>query len=410
MSAEEISAEEYAKIQAEIKSNLKSGKISGKNFEKSLEELKKKEMDLDKSKGKKAEIEFCGEILELEFEWDGGVKTEERGAIESLCSSVLSVNFFNNVLEPKYGECKLFAFEDDNIPKIENSKNATKINSENQVELNNILSFVEKNIKDNKNLNNDIINQLKDLISLLNITEAQKSSMLSEIFKKYNVPQIDGNFIDQKMFIESASRMNMQKFRTKPCRNYHSGVGCSRGENCFFIHDEKYKGREIPDFNVNNYSRKIPNITGMYGSIGNNINNSVNNITAPIINNNNNINITSVRSINNLIGNINLASSGNINNSTTSINNINNSNINNNMGVPGMLPFYGCPNPYTFGMYNMIGMKNNMMNNNNNNNCNMNNIGNNISNINNMMNYHMNTLMNSSQNIKNNNYGNNNNI
>ena len=63
---------------------------------------------------------------------------------------------------------------------------------------------------------------------------------------------------DQRMIMESAQRMNVTKYKTKPCRNYHSSTGCTRGDNCFFIHDPKFKGREIQNFDLRNYNRNFP--------------------------------------------------------------------------------------------------------------------------------------------------------
>ena len=60
------------------------------------------------------------------------------------------------------------------------------------------------------------------------------------------------------MIMESAQRMNVTKYKTKPCRNYHSSTGCTRGDNCFFIHDPKFKGREILNFDSRNYNRNFP--------------------------------------------------------------------------------------------------------------------------------------------------------
>jgi len=63
---------------------------------------------------------------------------------------------------------------------------------------------------------------------------------------------------DQRMIMESAQRMNISKYKTKPCRNYHSSTGCTRGDNCFFIHDPNFKGREIQNFDPRNYQRDFP--------------------------------------------------------------------------------------------------------------------------------------------------------
>ena len=63
---------------------------------------------------------------------------------------------------------------------------------------------------------------------------------------------------DQRMIMESAQRMNLSKYKTKPCRNYHSSTGCTRGDNCFFIHDPNFQGTEIQNFDPRNYKTDFP--------------------------------------------------------------------------------------------------------------------------------------------------------
>lgn len=40
------------------------------------------------------------------------------------------------------------------------------------------------------------------------------------------------------------------KYRTEPCRNFHSSNGCTYGDNCHFIHDFNYAGKPIPDLDA----------------------------------------------------------------------------------------------------------------------------------------------------------------
>ena len=37
-------------------------------------------------------------------------------------------------------------------------------------------------------------------------------------------------------------------YRTVPCKNFHSADGCSRGDNCHFIHDYAQAGKQIQNF------------------------------------------------------------------------------------------------------------------------------------------------------------------
>ncbi len=36
------------------------------------------------------------------------------------------------------------------------------------------------------------------------------------------------------------------KFKTQPCKYYHSIQGCVKGNGCTYIHDEQYAGRPTP--------------------------------------------------------------------------------------------------------------------------------------------------------------------
>jgi hypothetical protein len=49
------------------------------------------------------------------------------------------------------------------------------------------------------------------------------------------------------------------KRKTVPCFWYHGEVGCTRGDGCDFIHDEKYKGKKVP--NMKNYVRSIDKLS-----------------------------------------------------------------------------------------------------------------------------------------------------
>lgn len=42
--------------------------------------------------------------------------------------------------------------------------------------------------------------------------------------------------------INNAKRASNSKYKTLPCKWFHSGLGCERGDNCDFIHDYSYKG------------------------------------------------------------------------------------------------------------------------------------------------------------------------
>ena len=113
--------------------------------------------------------------------------------------------------------------------------------------------FKQQNI--NSNPQNILTNQIPNM-NIPNFTPQNYNQINN--FQQANKSGHHQMNIDQKMMMESCQRMNVSKYKTKPCRNYHSPTGCTRGDNCFFIHDEEYKGREIQNFDVKRYERNFP--------------------------------------------------------------------------------------------------------------------------------------------------------
>ena len=64
--------------------------------------------------------------------------------------------------------------------------------------------------------------------------------------------------LGQKKRVQIDPRTNKPvNWRTVPCRLYHSPQGCTRGDNCHFIHDTNYSGRPMPsDSKRNNEARQ----------------------------------------------------------------------------------------------------------------------------------------------------------
>ena len=132
----------------------------------------------------------------------------------------------------------------------------------------------------NPNINNTISNVIPNIASMNNLPNIsfpgfdQNLSALNQI-NNFQQQQLQNNNnraksnIDQRMIMESAQRMNVSKYKTKPCRNYHSSTGCTRGDNCFFIHDPNFKGCEIQNFDPRNYERNFPlQLPGLQQSLG----------------------------------------------------------------------------------------------------------------------------------------------
>ena len=80
------------------------------------------------------------------------------------------------------------------------------------------------------NMQNNNIPGIEQNINVLN----QLNNYQQQIQNNNNVNR-NKSFIDQRMIIESAQLLNLAKYKTKPCRNYHSSIGCTRGNNCFLI-------------------------------------------------------------------------------------------------------------------------------------------------------------------------------
>ena len=146
-----------------------------------------------------------------------------------------------------------------NIKQFPQNIDQNNILSQNYQALQNTLQTSTQNIGINPlNIPNINMNYPFDQnIATLNQLNNFQQQMQNNIIPGNNTTHQKQNF-DQRMILESAQRMNLSKYKTKPCRNYHSSTGCTRGDNCFFIHDPNYKGREIQNFDPRNYERDFP--------------------------------------------------------------------------------------------------------------------------------------------------------
>lgn len=415
--APNIKWEEYLCIQQEAAANPQKFKI---------EDMRTKEIKMDHLR--EPEIEWEPPLkLSIEANIQLGKDSLEKNYIETYCKRILSATYFNKIPEPKEGECKLFAFDDENIPKIENEKTPTYTNIPT---IKDVFAYIES--LQNKPINKEIINEISSkLEGIEELTQEKKNAIIQQLSQRLSDeqqqqqhtltlntpnPQLNAstmnntatlvlnnpmttmnqmmnttlnpnqtqfqlqhqtqpgmmqlrfpgiplprmtpltmptgprlpvpiptmpamptanhplqklpyNFFppgtpmqppnmvmpnpaavlqqlqqstsqqqqqqqpqpntvvgvnvnaqqnvnttnnplntntqirpappmfDARMFMESAKRMDITKYKTKPCRNYHSSLGCKKGVNCFFIHDHDYAGVEIPNFNSANYQR-----------------------------------------------------------------------------------------------------------------------------------------------------------
>ena len=80
----------------------------------------------------------------------------------------------------------------------------------------------------------------------------------------------------ENSFTSLHPKMDVSRYKTKPCKKYHSmGLDeCTREDKCFFIHDPRYKGRDIPNFNPDDYREEQVNKPEFLKTMINNTNNS----------------------------------------------------------------------------------------------------------------------------------------
>ena len=155
-------------------------------------------------------------------------------------------------------------------PNIDQISYLSQVQTQNNITAQNANNF-NKPIQQqpNQNISNNIPNAMPNipLNSIQNINYGidpnlnvinQLNNYQQQFQNNANNMNRNKSNLDQRMILESAQRMNISKYKTKPCRNYHSSTGCTRGDNCFFIHDPNFKGREIQNFDLRNYERNFP--------------------------------------------------------------------------------------------------------------------------------------------------------
>lgn len=232
------------------------------------------------------------ENIECENNIYKGSESEEKLIIESLCKKILGVTYFRDseIPEcPKMGNSRLFSFTDEDIPKIENMKKAYNPDKQDFFDVNTIL---------NTKLTPELVQTLIEKIQNKEFSPDERTKILSYLQTKTqgiytnnetletaqptptpitnnkpanfvgmpttfnhinmnthffnlntvnmppNINPLNNNLnklnrIPGKQSINSLdSKMNLAKYKTKPCRNFSSKEGCTRGEKCHFIHDD----------------------------------------------------------------------------------------------------------------------------------------------------------------------------
>lgn len=122
----------------------------------------------------------------------------------------------------------------------------SNISSANNFNNDNNQSFHEKysNSYNNNNSNNNNNN---------NNNYNNNRNNYNRNYNRYNNSNnynMNNNTINSNNF---QSKMDISRYKTKPCNKFHSIVGCNRENKCFFIHDNNFRGTEIPNFDPENY-------------------------------------------------------------------------------------------------------------------------------------------------------------
>ena len=187
---------------------------------------------------------------------------------------------FNNMNQLPGANLSLLNNPKSNLDQVNYLNQGLSNQPQNQNGINNQNNFINQKYQEiiqqqpnnqaiNANLNNNLSNAIPNINPLNNLPNINfpgfdpNLNAINQI-NNFQQQQLQNNNnraksnIDQRMMWESAQRMNLAKYKTKPCRNYHSSTGCTREENCFFIHDPNYKGREIQNFDLRNYERSFP--------------------------------------------------------------------------------------------------------------------------------------------------------
>ncbi|CAD8151296.1 unnamed protein product [Paramecium pentaurelia] len=111
----------------------------------------------------------------------------------------------------------------------------------------------------------DIIQKLKDigeekyiknLKSIIEIKLNDKQTIKSEIDRVQAQQDQQRLRLEQLQTINPVQALRLRAYKTKHCHNFHSSIGCTRGDNCNFIHDSRYPGRPAPTLQYPNFLNK----------------------------------------------------------------------------------------------------------------------------------------------------------
>ncbi|CAK62484.1 unnamed protein product (macronuclear) [Paramecium tetraurelia] len=111
----------------------------------------------------------------------------------------------------------------------------------------------------------DIIQKLKDIgeekyiknfKSILEVKLNDKQTIMSEVDRVKAQQDQQRLRLEQLQTINPVQALRLRAYKTKHCHNFHSSLGCTRGDNCNFIHDSRYPGRTAPTLQYPNFLNK----------------------------------------------------------------------------------------------------------------------------------------------------------
>ncbi|CAD8159943.1 unnamed protein product [Paramecium octaurelia] len=97
---------------------------------------------------------------------------------------------------------------------------------------------------------------IKNFKSFLETKLNDKQSIITEQERIKSQQEQQRTRIEQLQSINPIQAQRLRAYKTKHCHNFHSPIGCTRGDNCNFIHDSRYPGRPAPILQQPNFLNK----------------------------------------------------------------------------------------------------------------------------------------------------------
>ncbi|CAD8045438.1 unnamed protein product [Paramecium primaurelia] len=97
---------------------------------------------------------------------------------------------------------------------------------------------------------------IKNFKSFLETKLNDKQSIIIEQERIKSQQEQQRTRIEQLQNINPIQAQRLRAYKTKHCHNFHSSIGCARGDNCNFIHDSRYPGRPAPILQNPNFLNK----------------------------------------------------------------------------------------------------------------------------------------------------------